>query len=53
MFDGCQIGGEAGMGEEVRGFRNSNRYLQNSYGDVKYSIGDGVAKKTYVHDPWT
>ena len=33
-----------GMGEEVRGLRNTNRKLQNSHGDVKYSIENGVAK---------
>ena len=33
------------MGEEVRGLRSTNRWLQNSHGDVKYSIGNGVAKE--------
>ena len=33
------------MGEEVRGLRNTNRWLQNSHGDVKYSIGNGVTKE--------
>ena len=33
------------MGEEVRVLRSSNRQLQNSHGDVKYSIGNGVAKE--------
>ena len=36
--------GRKRMGEEVRGIRSTNRYLQNSHGDVKYSIGNGVAK---------
>ena len=27
-FDGCQMGGCGGMGEEVRGLRNTNRALQ-------------------------
>ena len=40
-----------GMGEEVRGFRSTNRQLQNSHGDVKYSIGNGVAKELNMHDP--
>ena len=31
------------MGEEVRGLRSTNRQLQNSQGDVKYGIGNGVA----------
>ena len=31
------------MGEEVRGL-STNRQLQNSNGDVKYSRGNGVAK---------
>ena len=45
-FDGCQIGGGYGeMGEEVRGLRSTNRQLQNSHVDVKYSIGNGVAEE--------
>ena len=33
-------------GEEVRGLRSTNRYfLQNSHGDIKYNIGNGVAKE--------
>ena len=31
------------MGEEVRGLRSTNRQLWNSHGDVKYSVGNGVA----------
>ena len=34
-----------GTGEEVRGLRSTSRQLQNSHGDVKYSIGNGVAKE--------
>ena len=34
-----------GIGEEVRGLRSTNRYLQNNHGDIKYSIGNGVAKE--------
>ena len=37
-------GGCGGMGEEVRALRSKKRKLQNSHGDVKYSIGNGVAK---------
>ena len=33
------------MGEEVRGLRSTNRWLQDSHGDVKDSIGNGVAKE--------
>ena len=34
-FDGCQMGGGCGgVGEEVRGLRSTNRWLQNSHGDV-------------------
>ena len=44
------------MGEEVRGLRSANRWLQNSHGDVKYSIGNGVAKEpmhmTHGHEQW-
>ena len=43
-----------GMGEEVKGLRSTNRQLQNSHGDVKYSTGNGAAKDLYyTHDPWT
>ena len=45
-FDGCQMGGVYRiMGEEVRGLRSTSRQLQNSHGDVKYGIGNGVAKE--------
>ena len=33
------------MGGEVRVLRNNNRHLQNRHADVKYSIGNGVAKE--------
>ena len=42
MPDGRVIGR---MGEEVRGLRSTDRYLQKSHGDVKYSIGKGVASE--------
>ena len=45
-----------GMGEEVRGLRSTNRQLENSHGDVKYSVGDGAAKElthmTHEHEQW-
>ena len=45
-FVGCQMGtGYGQMGEDVRGVRNTNRQLQNSHGNVKCSIGNGVAKE--------
>ena len=44
------------MGEEVRGLRSTNRWLQNSHGDVKYRTGNGVAKAlilmTLGHEQW-
>ena len=50
MGEGC-----GGMGEEVRGLRNTNK-SQNSHGDVKYRIGNGVAKEliclTHRHEQW-
>ena len=46
-WEGC---GE--MDEEVKGVRSTNRWLQNIHGDVKYNIGNGVAKEP-MHDPWT
>ena len=33
------------MGEKVRGLRSTNRQLKKSHGDVKYGIGNGVAKE--------
>ena len=51
MGEGC-----GGMGGEVRELRSTNRYLQNSYGDVKYIIGNGVSKEligmTHGHEKW-
>ena len=45
-FDGCQMGGACrGMGEEVRGPRNTDKQSQNSHGDVSYSRINGVAKE--------
>ena len=57
IFDGDQMAGECGgMGEEVRGLRSTNRKLQNNHGNIKYSIGNGVAKElicmTHGHEQW-
>ena len=53
MPDGTGCGG---MGEEVRGLRNTKRKLQNSHGYVKYSIRNGVSKEltqmTSGHEKW-
>ena len=56
-FDSCQMGGRCGgMGEGVRGLRSTNWQLLNSHGDVKYNIGNGVAKElihtTHEHEQW-
>ena len=44
------------VGKEVRGLRSTNRWLQNSHVEVKYRIGDGVAKElthtTHGHEQW-
>ena len=44
------------MGEELRGLNSTNEWLQNSHGDVKYSIGNGVVKEligvTHGHEQW-
>ena len=37
------------MGEEARELRSTNTQLRNSHGDVKHSIGNGVAKYTDDH----
>ena len=31
--------------KRLRGLRSTNRYLKNSRGDVKHSIGNGAAKE--------
>ena len=36
------------MDEDMRGLKSTNRWLQNSHGDVKYSIENGVAEE-YMH----
>ena len=40
----------------MRGLRSTNRWLQNSSGGVKYSVGNGVAKElkhmTHGHEQW-
>ena len=45
-----------GMGEELRGLTSTTRWLQNSHGNVKYSIGSGVSKgliwMTHGHEQW-
>ena len=56
-FDDFQMGGRyGGKGEEVRGLRSTNRQLQNSHRDAKYSIGSGVAQDpvcmTHGHQQW-
>ena len=42
--------GCGGLGEEVRGLKSTNRQVQNSHGDVKYSLGNVVAKELI---PWS
>ena len=45
-----------GIGEEAKGLRSTNKQSQNSHSDVKYSIGNGVAKElicmTQGHEQW-
>ena len=42
-FDGCQMGvGFGGWVKNVNGLRSTNWLLQNSHGNVKYSIGNIV-----------
>ena len=49
-------GSQGRMGEEVRGVRSTDRWLQTSHGDTKYSIGNGAAKEltgmTHGHEQW-
>ena len=43
---GYQVGeGSGGQVKKVKGLRSTNRELQNSYGDIKYSIGNRVAQE--------
>ena len=48
--------GYGARGEEVRGVRSTNRYLQNSQGDIWYSVGKGAAKEligmTHGYEQW-
>ena len=45
-----------GMSEEAKELIITNRQLQDSHGDVKYSIGNGAAKElihmTCGHEQW-
>ena len=42
-FDGCQMGRKlGGWLKRVKGMGSTNWLLQNSHGDVKYSIGNIV-----------
>ena len=49
-------GGCGEMGKVVRELRITNWQLQNSHGDVKYNIGNEVAKElicmTHGHEQW-
>ena len=51
MGEGC-----GGMDVLVRGLRSTNRRSQNLHVDVKYSTGNGVAKKlicmTHGYERW-
>ena len=56
-FDGYPMEEEfRGMGEEVRGLRSTNWWSQNSHGDVKYNIGNGIDKEfihmAHAHEQW-
>ena len=56
-FDDCQVGRQyGGMDEDVKGLKRTNRQLQNSPGDMKYSVGNGVATElifmTRGHEQW-
>ena len=45
-FDGCKTeGGCEGKDEEVRELKSTNGWLQNTHGNARYIIGNGVAKK--------
>ena len=56
-FNGYEIDRVCGgMSKKVRGARSTNRQLQTSHGDVKYSIGNGGAEELlcmiYGHKQW-
>ena len=42
-FDSCQMGGRLRQVKKMKGLRSTNWLLQNSHGDVKYSIGNIVS----------
>ena len=50
------MGGGGGEWNESRALRSTNRWLQNSHGDVKYNIGNEVATElihmTHGHEQW-
>ena len=53
QFDGCQMGqGNGKKDEKVSGLRSTNRQLQNRYGDVNYTIENGVAKELNTLHSW-
>ena len=59
-LEGYQLGEGGGRRrEKVQGLRSTNWQLQNSRGDVKYSIGKGVPKNLYerlmdmINGVWT
>ena len=51
-----QEGGGGSIGEKVQGLRSTDLQVQNRQGEVKHSIGNGVAKKlihmTHGHEQW-
>ena len=45
-LEGYQLGGRRGrMGEMVQGLRSTNWQVENIQGEVKNSIGNGIAKE--------
>ena len=55
-FDGLQMGVEWGNGWRGEGIKKYKQVVKNSHGDVKYSIGNGVAIElilmTHGHEQW-
>ena len=56
-LEGYQVGSGIGrMKEKVQGLRSTSKQLQKSHRDVRYSIGNGVAKElihmTHGHEQW-
>ena len=52
-MEGYQLEGKEENEGKGRRSKKQNGQVQNRQGEVKNSIGNGEAKRTYMNDPWT